>query len=283
MSTEDEAPKDDSIFPIPSEQIARWQRMRKLSTAEIVALVQKVKRGDTAARDKLIEHTMYLVISIARDYTQTRPHLFEDAVGCGFQGLAKAVDKFDLRKGCLLSTYATWWIRQSIARPLNNLNRPIPLPDKVQRELKEIFRCKAELTEQLNRSPTIEELARETCLSEERIVLLSFTFVSLDVEMPTAEGETMTLKDTLPLPSPPPEQEVITIDWLRHMIDHLPRGQVQIRHFDDELLEEIALSLDVSPAMMRTLFVRSCERLKRWLKEMQDETIQNEERGNPDE
>ena len=279
MANGKQEPDNSGEIPVPNMQTARWQRMRRLSGEEIVQLAQRKERGDQKAREILIEHTMWLVISIARAKTITRPQLFEDAIAFGAIGLTRAVDRFDWRRGFRLSTFATYWITMEIGHALENFDRLIRFPDHVKRELSRICQCEVKLAAQLNREPTIEELACETGFSKERIVLLtSFAFISLDMEMPTSEGESITLKDTLPSASLTPEQEVIHRDWRRHLASYLPNGKVEIRHLTYQLLSEFAEEFGLTPKGIKALLLRSCEHIKKWLGE-----IRNETKGNPDE
>ena len=131
-----------------------------LSQKEEVALARRIQRGDREARDHMIKANLRLVVKIAHDYKDFGLPIL-DLISEGNIGLIKAVERFDPRKGGKLSTYAAWWIKQSIKRALANQGKTIRLPVHLVDKISKVRRTALTLTEELGREPTDEELAME--------------------------------------------------------------------------------------------------------------------------
>src|ERR671912_802357 len=141
---------------------------RLLTASEERELARRKDLGDEDAKRKLIESNLRLVMSITRNYTKAGVPLL-DLIQEGNLGLIRAVEKFDWRLGFKLSTYATWWIRQAVARALADQGRTIRLPVHVAEQARKMLRSRRILTQKLNRDPTVEELAVESGLTIERV------------------------------------------------------------------------------------------------------------------
>jgi RNA polymerase primary sigma factor len=143
-------------------------RLRLLTGREEVDLAKRIERGDLDAKQKMVESNLRLVVSIAKNYrNQGLPFL--DLIQEGACGLVRAAEKFDYRQGFRFSTYATWWIRQAIARALADKARTIRIPVRLVEKLHGILAVERRLSVELGREPTPEEIAAVTGIDPEEV------------------------------------------------------------------------------------------------------------------
>jgi RNA polymerase primary sigma factor len=162
-----------------------------LTPKEEIKLAGQIKRGSKKAREKMITANLRLVVKIAHDFSNYGLPLL-DLVSEGNIGLMKAVERFDPMKGGKLSTYASWWIKQSIKRALANQSKTIRLPVHLVDKIGKIRRVSAQMTEELGREPSNDELAEELGLSEAKVAHLKNVAVrpaSLDAKI-SADDDT---------------------------------------------------------------------------------------------
>ncbi len=162
-----------------------------LSVVEERELARRKDEGDEDAKRRLIELNLRLVMSITRNYTRASVPLL-DLIQEGNLGLIRAVEKFDYTMGYKLSTYATWWIRQSITRALADQGRTIRLPVHVAEQVRKVTRARRVLAQKLNREPLLAEVAKEAGFSDQRVQEL-FDLVEhpVSLEAPIGDGESI--------------------------------------------------------------------------------------------
>ena len=214
--------------------MAEVRRHRLLNRAEEADLARRIERGDLAAKERLVNSNLRLVITNARTYSGPA-HLdlpLLDLIQEGMLGLIRAAEKFDYRKGYKFSTYATFWIRESIQRAIANRARPIRVPVHIGQRERRIGRARAALIAQLGREPTDEEIA-EAAELEVREVHASreIARVVTSLDRPVGEEEETTLGALLASDATPVDEEVqLTArdDALHRALERLPEAERRV-------------------------------------------------------
>ena len=173
------------------------QKSRLLSAEEEKELAQRIAQGDQAARDLMITSNLRLVVSIAKRYLN-RGLPFLDLIEEGNLGLIKAVGRFDVSKGFRFSTYATWWIRQSVDRALMNQGHTIRVPVHVAEDIGKLCRVTGRFRSEMNRDPTVAELAHALQVEEKQVhKLKTLMMKTSSLDQPIGEYSDFSLADVL--------------------------------------------------------------------------------------
>jgi RNA polymerase primary sigma factor len=235
-----------------------------LTAAEEVSLAKRIERGDVAAKHRMVEGNLRLVVSIAKRY-RGMGLPFLDLIQEGAIGLGRAVEKFDWRRGHKFSTYATWWIRQGIQRAISNHARTIRIPVHALERRRKVELAQQRLEADAGRVPTREELADETGLSLEQVdeaFALARTILSLNQPF-RSDGEPTELGELIPDPRSESLDEGLEREQLRHTLERalgtLPDRErlVVERHFGlhrtPETLQAIGTDLGLTRERVRQL------------------------------
>jgi RNA polymerase primary sigma factor len=247
------------------------RRYPLLTAEQEVELSKRIEQGDLAAKERMINSNLRLVVSIAKKYQGQELSLL-DLIQEGIFGLIRAAEKFDWRKGYKFSTYATFWIRQAIQRGLANKARTIRIPVHIGQRERKIVRAERELSAKLGREPNDDEIAREAELpldQVEEVREAARTVTSLD--RPVGEEGDTALGDLLEGGAPPVDQEVevsLSEQLLRRTIEELPETEREVIRLrfgltgeDPQPLRETGRRLGLSAERVRQIESRALKRL----------------------
>ena len=245
---------------------------RLLTPSEERELARRKDAGDEAAKKRLIESNLRLVMSITRHYTRADVPLL-DLIQEGNLGLIRAVEKFDYKLGYKLSTYATWWIRQSITRALADQGRTIRLPVHVAEQVRRAMRARRQLAQRLNRDPSIEEIGKEAGFPPERVEEL-FELVTdpVSLETPVGDGESLyaDLIEDVRSESPATmsdhnartEELSTALDALEPRMRHVLSRRFGLDGETPQTLEELGIDLGITRERVRQIETRALRQLR---------------------
>jgi RNA polymerase primary sigma factor len=245
---------------------------------EEVELAARIKQGDKDARAKLIRSNLRLVVKIAHDFKGLGLPLL-DLISEGNIGLMRAVEKFDPSKGAKLSSYAAWWIKQSMRRALANQARTIRIPVQSASKISKIQAARTRLTEKLGRDPTDKEIAKEVNLTERTVTGLRLgKTTTISLHDPIQHGEDGEFRDIIPdEKTTSPDEIVQDEETLRHMlrlIDHLDERERTILNLRFGLngerprtLEEVSQTIGRTRERVRQIQNQALEKLRLLLEE----------------
>lgn len=262
------------------------QRSKLLTAEDERELAGLIAEGDEAARARMIESNLRLVVKIAKRY-MNRGLPFLDLIEEGNMGLIKAVEKFKVSKGCRFSTYATWWVRQSIERALVNQSRTIRLPVHVADDINRLVKVSRELVQRLKRDPSLEEVAEamgsDVAYVRRMMILLKKTY---SIEHPMGDNNDYSLIDTIEDKNlVDPGSMIEDLDRFAHVLewmDELTDNEKEILALrfglDDrepQTLDMIGQQFGVTRERIRQIEAKSLAKLRKTL----EERISDEDRS----
>ena len=261
-------------------------QVKLLTPQEEIQLAARIKKGDKKAREQMIKANLRLVVKIARDYDGIGLPLL-DLISEGNIGLMKAVERFDPKKGGKLSTYGSWWIKQSIKRALANQSKTIRLPVHLVDKISKMRRLAMRLQEELGREPTDEELAGEldvTPLRVRQMRLAAIRPASLDA--PIGDDDSNNFSDVVEdenaaTPYEDLEDKTVT-GMLQEMVKHLDARESTILRYrfgldggTEKTLEEVGAKFGVTRERVRQIQNLALRKLRKMIEKLEASKTKN--------
>lgn len=269
-SSEEEEHFDDAI----KLYLRDIQKTKLLTAEDERELAVRIAAGDKAARDRMIESNLRLVVKIAKRYIN-RGLPFLDLIEEGNLGLIKAVERFKISKECRFSTYATWWIRQSIERALVNQSRTIRLPVHVSDDINKMLRISRELMQKLNREPVVKEIAASMGVDQAYVRrLMQLLKKTYSIERPMGENNDYFLLDTIEDASAvSPSEQLENVDRYEHVsqwFESLSENEKSIltlrfglNDTESQTLDTIGKQFGVTRERIRQIEAKTIEKLRK--------------------
>lgn len=293
LITQDTTPSDQEIVSVEEEELVdpgalmadygihdpvrlylrEIGRVPLLTAEEEIELAKRIQQGDEDARMKMIESNLRLVVSIAKRYTGRGLTLL-DLIQEGSFGLLKAVEKFDYRKGYKFSTYATWWIRQSVSRAIADQARTIRIPVHMVETMNRVIRTSHQMVHELGREPTHQEVADRMELPVERVgEILKMAQEPVSLEAPVGEEDDSCLGDFITASTVDEPGEAAAATLLREQLEKImktltPREEKVLRMrfgFEDgkaHTLEEVGKEFEVTRERVRQIEAKALRKLR---------------------
>ena len=261
-------------------------QVKLLTPQEEIVLAARIKRGDKKAREQMIKANLRLVVKIARDYEGIGLPLL-DLISEGNIGLMKAVERFDPKKGGKLSTYGSWWIKQSIKRALANQSKTIRLPVHLVDKISKMRRVGMKLQEELGREPTDEELADELDMTPTRVRQMRLAAIRpASLDAPIGDDESNNFSEVVEdenatTPYEDLEDKTVFV-MLRDMVKHLDEREATILQYrfgldggTEKTLEEVGKKFGVTRERVRQIQNLALRKLRKMIEKLESTKTKN--------